>query len=130
MGVKSRGNFSTNMEKCMPNCRCIFCKRERANIKQEALTEKENKMKVFNKKGIVWAATPGGLFIITAISMIGAAVLLTPSHRINKAVERCVEVEGISEADCVEVVDGMSEDEVLDYIKDKASSDDVGNLIS
>jgi len=29
MGIKSRGNFSTNMDKCMPKCRCLLCARKK-----------------------------------------------------------------------------------------------------
>ena len=34
MGIKSRGNYSTGLKECTPNCICIFCKRKQQEKEQ------------------------------------------------------------------------------------------------
>ena len=81
-----------------------------------------------NKRGIVmWGAVPA--YMVWAFgAQIVATVLLTPSFRVNKAVEKCVSISGDTEDACKGRISQMSSENVLAFIKDDATTGNGGNF--
>ena len=80
-----------------------------------------------SRKGL-WFPGVWTLFSWVLGTSIIAAVLTYPQHRIKRANEKCVEVENISAEDCSVMVDGMTADEVLAYIKDDEVPEEPSNF--
>lgn len=72
--------------------------------------------KKLNKSGIVETIIAGGV----AFSMVIAAVILTPQHRIRRAIEAQCGVESFRDApeDCATYVAGLPKNEIMAIIKD------------
>jgi hypothetical protein len=84
-----------------------------------------------NKRGIAtWSvlmfSTMPAYVGFSFISVVAAAVVLTPSHRERKAVEKC-EISQ-SHDECVEAVKSWDKATVLAYIKDEGVTGNGGNF--
>ena len=78
-----------------------------------------------NKKGTLAGIEIAMIAVLIGVFTLGAAEKkfniydnIAPKFRTRKAVEKCLIIEGVSEADCKVVVNGMSKSEILVYIKD------------
>lgn len=85
-----------------------------------------------NRKGIAtWSvlmfSTMPAYVGFSFIGVVTAAVVLTPSHRERKAIEKCEVTQ--SHEECVRAVDSWDKETVLAYIKDEGVTGNGGNFV-